>query len=57
MAVSAYLIRYVHQRRMQERLQQEVSNLLYEYVPMDGYDVEAVTFADKSTSLLQERHI
>lgn len=57
MGVSAYLVRYIHQRRMQERLQQEVSNLLYEYVPMDGYDVETVTFNDKSTSLLQERHI
>lgn len=57
MAVSAYLIRYIHQRRQQERLQQEVSNLLYEYVPMDGYDIEQINFNDKSAGLLQGRHI
>jgi hypothetical protein len=59
MGGSAWLIRYIHQRRMQERLQQEVSNLLYEYVPMDGYDVETVTFGnnDKNTGLLDGRHV
>lgn len=57
MGASAYLIRYIHQRRQQERLQQEVSNLLYEYVPMDGYDIEQINFNDKSAGLLQGRHV
>ena len=57
MAASAYLVRYIHQRRVQERLQQEVTNLLYEYVPMEGYDIETVNFNDKSSGLLQGRHI
>jgi len=57
MGVSALSIRYIYQRRQQERLQREVSNLLYEYVPMDGFDVESSGLHDKSASLLEARHI
>lgn len=61
MIISGCLVRYVHQRRIQERLQQEVSSLLYEYVPMDGNEVETITFNDstnnKKTDLLDARHI
>lgn len=52
-----FTVRYFHQRRMQERLQQEVTNLLYEYVPMDGYDIETVNFNEKSSGLLNGRHV
>jgi len=59
MVVSVLLVRCVHLRRQQERLQQEVSNLLYEYIPMDGFDMDAVNLSshDKHTSLLEARHV
>mmetsp|Transcript_12167 Transcript_12167/g.16710 ORF Transcript_12167/g.16710 Transcript_12167/m.16710 type:complete len:144 (-) Transcript_12167:843-1274(-) len=39
--------RIIYQRRMQAKLQEEVRNLLFEYVPMDDEnEIETVHFAD-----------
>ena len=38
-------IRYVLERRAQNRLQEQVKNLLFEYAPLD-YEVETITFND-----------
>lgn len=41
------IARIIYQRRAQAKLQEEVRNLLFEYVPMDGdNEIETVNFAD-----------
>lgn len=47
MVVGILIIRIVYQRRLQAKLQEEVRNLLFEYVPMgDDNEIETVNFAD-----------
>jgi hypothetical protein len=35
---------------MQARLQEEVSNLLYDYVPLDGFEMETIHFNEVNSS-------
>jgi hypothetical protein len=45
------VLKYLHQRRVQRRLRDEVKNLLFEYVPLDEEsDIEVVNFTDDPTT-------
>ena len=44
--MSVCLIRYIYLKRMQARLQEEVSALLFEYVPLEGFEMETIHFND-----------
>lgn len=48
--MSICLIRYIYYKRMQARLQEEVSALLLEYVPLEGFEMETIHFNDSNTS-------
>ena len=41
---SVLIIKSLYRRRAQARLQEEVRNLLFEYVPLDGCELETITF-------------
>ena len=37
------ILRYILQRRAEARLQLEVRNLLFEYIPVDGFEMENIS--------------
>ena len=43
-AMAACLLKFLHERRLRARLQQELNGLLYDYVPMDGNEIETISF-------------
>lgn len=38
------MLKYLHERRLRARLQTELGGLLFDYVPMDGHEIETISF-------------
>lgn len=58
------VIKCIYQRRMEQQLQLEVTNLLYEYIPQEGFDMEQEMkettddpAAQRKTSLLNAQYV
>lgn len=43
LAVALLILRFVLQQRAEARLQLEVRNLLFEYIPVDGFEMENIS--------------
>lgn len=42
--LGALALRYLQERRLRARLQVELNGLLYEYVPLEGNEIETISF-------------
>lgn len=53
MFASAKLVHYTYQRRVEARLQEQVRNMLCDYVALDGGELETITFTENNARSLQ----
>lgn len=45
--VFLFIARYMHQRHMQRRMQEEVRNIFFEYIPVEPGELEIASKADQ----------
>eukprot|EP01039_Chlorochromonas_danica_P004699 gene4699-5147_t len=51
------VLKYVHERRLRARLQQELNGLLFEYAPLDGNEIETIAFINAQSQLTGPRKV
>lgn len=51
------VLKYVHERRLRARLQQELNGLLFEYAPLEGNEIETIAFINAQSQLTGPRKV
>lgn len=49
--LAGFAIKHVYERRLRARLQDELNHLFLDYIPLEGEDIETITFnSDRSNT-------
>jgi hypothetical protein len=43
--LAGFAIKHVYERRLRARLQDELNHLFLDYIPLEGEDIETITFS------------